>query len=94
MWFANAARRLVPYEFWFEFHRVPGWQELNSTDHTAIIDSMEAHDAEAAGSHMQNHFLATSKLLLEWLDSISFWDPERADPATAPPKNSRSTSLA
>lgn len=76
LWFTDAAKRLVPYEFWFEFHSVPGWQELNSTDHTPIIDSIEAHDAEGAGRHMQEHYFATSKLLLEWLDSISFWDPE------------------
>ena len=24
-WFAHAARRLVPYDFSFEFHRIPGW---------------------------------------------------------------------
>ncbi len=76
-WFTDAARRLVPYEFWFEFHHVPGWRELNSTDHTAIIDAIEAHDADEAGGLMKEHYDSTSVLLLRWLDSISFWDPEK-----------------
>jgi DNA-binding GntR family transcriptional regulator len=75
-WFTDAARRLIPYEFWFEFHTVPGWQELNSTDHTEIIDAIEAHDPDAAGEAMRQHYIATSKLLLSWLDSIDFWDPD------------------
>jgi DNA-binding GntR family transcriptional regulator len=76
LWFSDAARRLVPYEFWLEFHSVPGWQALNSTDHTAVVDSVEAREPEAAGFYMREHYFATSKLLLEWLDSISFWSSE------------------
>ena len=77
-WFTDAARRLIPYEFWFEFYSVPGWQELNSTDHTPIIAAIEAHDQDAAGEAMRQHYIETSKLLLKWLDSINFWDPEKA----------------
>lgn len=80
-WFTDAARRLVPYEFWFEFHSVPGWQQLNSTDHTAIIDAIEAHDADAAGEGMKQHYIETSKLLIQWLETINFWDPEKGDTA-------------
>ena len=82
-WFTDAARRLIPYEFWFEFYSVPGWLELNSTDHTAIIDAIEAHDADAAGEAMRQHYVDTSRLLLNWLDSINFWDPEK-DPRSEP----------
>lgn len=82
-WFTDAARRLIPYEFWSEFHTVPGWQELNSTDHTAIIDAIEAHDVEAAGEAMKQHYVETSKLLLDWLDSINFWDVEKSPAASA-----------
>jgi DNA-binding GntR family transcriptional regulator len=82
-WFTDAARRLVPYEFWFEFYSVPGWQELNSTDHTAIIDAIEAHNPEAAGEAMKQHYVETSKLLLKWLDSINFWDPEKTSAVSA-----------
>ena len=27
---------------------------------------------------MRQHYIDTSKLLLNWLDSINFWDPEKA----------------
>jgi DNA-binding GntR family transcriptional regulator len=76
-WFAEAARRLVPYEFWDRINTVPGWMEINAHDHTEIIDAIEAHDPAAAELHMKQHYYDTSKVLLDWLDSISFWDSKR-----------------
>src|SRR6201992_4324376 len=89
-WFTDAARRLIPYEFWFEFYSVPGWQELNSTDHTAIIDAIEAHDADAAGEAMRQHYVDTSRLLLNWLGSINFWgaaEEPRSEPQLVDRRN-------
>jgi hypothetical protein len=31
---------------------------------------------------MKQHYVATSKLLLRWLDSIDFWDPEKTPAAS------------
>ena len=77
-WFSEAARRLVPYEFWDQIVTIPGWMEINAHDHTEIIDAIEAHDPAAAERHMKEHYYDTSKVLLDWLDSISFWDAGRA----------------
>lgn len=77
-WFADAARRLVPYEFWDRINTVPGWTDINTDDHTEIIDAIEAHDPATAERHMKQHYYDTSKVLLDWLDTISFWDPESA----------------
>lgn len=73
-WFADAARRHVPLEFWFSFDRVPGWRALNRTAHTPIIDCIVAGDAEGARESTKQHFIDTGNLLMQCLDSISFWD--------------------
>jgi DNA-binding GntR family transcriptional regulator len=83
VWFTDAARRLIPLEFWFSFDTVPGWRALNRTAHTSIIDCMVRGDAEGARAASRQHFIATGNLLLEWLDSISFWTLGDTPPAMA-----------
>jgi len=84
-WFADAARRLVPLEFWFSFDRVPGWRALNRTAHTPIVDCIVAGDADGAREATRQHFIDTGNLLLLWLDSISFWDLSSEEiPPTSP----------
>ena len=73
VWFTDAARRLIPLEFWFSFDTVPGWRALNRTAHTQMIDCMVRGDAAGARDASRQHFIDTGNLLLEWLDSISFW---------------------
>lgn len=75
-WFADAARRLVPYEFWDRINTVPGWMDVNSMDHTEIVDAIAGHDPVAAERHMREHLYDTSKVLLDWLDTIAFWNPD------------------
>ncbi|MBC7724242.1 MAG: GntR family transcriptional regulator [Burkholderiaceae bacterium] len=73
LWFADSARRLVPLQFDSAFHAIPGWEQVNRLGHTAIIDRIEAGDSDGARSLMRDHILATCRLLLAWLDSLSFW---------------------
>jgi DNA-binding GntR family transcriptional regulator len=73
VWFAEAARRLIPLRFPDSFHDVPGWAEVNRTQHAPIIDAIAAHDTKAAGEGMAAHLRQTGDLLLEWLDSMDFW---------------------
>lgn len=76
-WFAQAASRLVPLRFPENFHMVPGWSEVNRTEHAPIIDKIAAGDVEGARSGMASHFRGTGELLMRWLDSLEFWsEPE------------------
>lgn len=76
LWFADAARRLVPLQFDSAFHSVPGWAEINRLGHTAIIDCIDRGDASGARKLMHEHFESTCDLLVKWLDSLSFWESE------------------
>lgn len=73
VWFAEAARRLIPLRFPDSFQDVPGWAEVNRTQHGPIIDAIAAHDTKAAGEGMAAHLRHTGDLLLRWLDSMGFW---------------------
>lgn len=81
VWFAEAARRLIPLRFPDSFHEVPGWAEVNRTQHGPIIDAIAAHDTKAAGEGMTAHLRETGNLLLRWLDSMEFWAPAALAPA-------------
>ncbi|PKW16515.1 GntR family transcriptional regulator [Saccharopolyspora spinosa] len=76
-WFVQSASRLVPLQFPENFHVVPGWSEVNRTQHTALIDAIAEGDVEAARSGTAAHFQDTGNLLMQWLDSLEFWsEPE------------------
>lgn len=77
-WFAVAASRLVPLRFPENFHVVPGWPEINRTQHTHLIDTIAAGDVAAARQGMAEHFRGTGELLLKWLDSLEFWSGPEA----------------
>jgi DNA-binding GntR family transcriptional regulator len=76
VWFAQAAMRLVPLDFSEIFNSVHGWSDVNRYGHTAIIDAIEAHDAERASELMAGHFRATGDLLIAELGSKGFWAAE------------------
>ena len=79
-WFTGAASRLVPLRFPENFHVVPGWSEVNRTQHAHLITAIAAGDVAAARLGMAEHFRSTGELLMGWLDSIEFWsDPDGAD---------------
>jgi DNA-binding GntR family transcriptional regulator len=69
-WFVVAASRFVPRLFWAT---IPGWSELNRSGHDAVIDRVEQGDADGARAAMEEHIGRARSLLLDWLDSISFW---------------------
>ena len=73
VWFAEAARRLIPLRFPDRFQDVPGWAEVNRTEHGPIIDAIAAHDTKVAGESMAAHLRHTGNLLIQWLDSMGFW---------------------
>jgi DNA-binding GntR family transcriptional regulator len=76
-WFSAAASRLIPLRFPETFHVVPGWSEVNRTQHAHLIDAIAAGDVEAARQGMRAHFMGTGELLMQWLDSLDFWsEPE------------------
>jgi DNA-binding GntR family transcriptional regulator len=81
VWFAEAARRLIPLRFPDSFHDVPGWAEVNRTEHGPIIDAIAAHDTKSAGEGMAAHLRETGNLLLRWLDSMDFWAPPEGSSA-------------
>ncbi|MCE0762010.1 GntR family transcriptional regulator [Pseudonocardia kujensis] len=72
-WFARAASRLVPLQFPENFHVVPGWSEVNRTQHTPLIDALAAGDVEVARANTAAHFRGTGELLMRWLESLDFW---------------------
>lgn len=69
-WFVVAASRFVPRQFW---GTIPGWREHNRTGHKQVIDALEQQDPEAARLAMSKHIRDARTLLLNRLDSISFW---------------------
>lgn len=81
-WFARAASRLVPLQFPENFHVVPGWSEVNRTEHGPLINALAAGDVEVSRSKTAAHFRGTGELLMRWLDSLSFW--EEPDDLVAP----------
>ncbi|MEO5318187.1 GntR family transcriptional regulator [Arthrobacter sp. CC3] len=83
LWFAEAARRLVPLQFDSSFHSVPGWAEINRFGHSAVIDRIESGDASGARTLMFDHFQSTCNLLVTWLDGLDFWELE-SSPASPP----------
>lgn len=84
-WFARAASRLVPLQFPENFHLVPGWSEVNRTQHGPLIDALAAGDVEASRSGTAAHFRGTGELLMRWLDSLAFWEePEDLAPPRGP----------
>jgi DNA-binding GntR family transcriptional regulator len=73
-WFAESAKRLVPFGLWSSLDQVPGWYECNKIAHGPIIECIAAGDAGGAGAAVREHFRVTCAILLSWLDSITFWD--------------------
>jgi DNA-binding GntR family transcriptional regulator len=71
VWFVAAASRFVPRRYWAT---IPGWSDFNRAAHGPIIDLVAAGDAEGARVAMRSHIWQARKLLLEWLDSIRFWE--------------------
>jgi DNA-binding GntR family transcriptional regulator len=69
-WYVAASSAFVPRPFW---PTIPGWSEHNRLGHRAIINQLEYRDADGARSLMATHIQESCLLLLEWLDSISFW---------------------
>lgn len=77
-WFARAASRLVPLQFPENFHVVPGWSEVNRTQHAPLIDALAAGDVAASRDGTAAHFRGTGELLMRWLDALEFWgEPDR-----------------
>ena len=74
VWFVRSASRFVPRRFW---GMIPGWLEHNRAGHAPVIDALEAHDAEAARAAMAAHIDNAGRLLLQHLESISFWSVEQ-----------------
>jgi DNA-binding GntR family transcriptional regulator len=72
-WFVDAASRFVPRRFWAT---IPGWWEHNHDGHTAIVDAIEARDAEKARALMSEHLDRARDFLITHLDSIHFWDAD------------------
>ena len=69
-WYVGASSTLVPRRFW---PTIPGWTEHNRIGHRAIINQLEHRDPDGARSLMANHIQESADLLMQWLDSISFW---------------------
>lgn len=84
-WFARAASRLVPLQFPENFHVVPGWAEVNRTQHEPIIAALAAGDVNAARERAAAHFRGTGDLLMRWLDSLEFWGEPEAPQAPRSP---------
>lgn len=63
----------MPLQFPENFHVVPGWSEVNRTQHAPLIEAIAAGDAGAARTGTAAHFRGTGELLMRWLDSLGFW---------------------
>jgi DNA-binding GntR family transcriptional regulator len=72
-WFVMASSRFVPRRFW---GTIPGWREHNRNGHSAILEALDNHDADASRAAMEEHIAAASDLLLAHLDSVAFWPLE------------------
>jgi DNA-binding GntR family transcriptional regulator len=76
--FVTAASRFVPRRYWTT---IPGWRELNRSEHGPIIDAIERGDSERAGELMSAHITAAGQLLLAHLDAVGFWNTVSGDSA-------------
>ena len=77
-WFVEAARRLAPFQIPSTFYQVPNWFEENRTAHGPIIEAIARGDSDFARREMFAHLERTGEMLLNWLDSMSFWSDAAA----------------
>jgi DNA-binding GntR family transcriptional regulator len=75
-WFVEAGRRVAPFRVADSFEQVPGWDEMNRTQHRPIIDAIEAGDVEAARTAGRVHIETAGRLLIDWLDRLEFWSAD------------------
>lgn len=78
-WFVDAARRVAPFRVADSFQRVPGWVEMNRTQHRPIIDAIGAGDPDEARRRAQHHLETAGRLLVAWLGRLEFWPDARLD---------------
>ena len=78
-WFVEAARRVAPFRVADSFEQVPGWAEINRTQHAPIIDEIDRRDPEAARAAARLHLETAGRLLIAWLDQLDFWHGEAQD---------------
>jgi DNA-binding GntR family transcriptional regulator len=76
VWFVRSASRIVPRRFW---GMIPGWLEHNRSGHAPVIAALEAHDVDGARAAMGAHIAHAGELLLNHLDSISYWSGGQPD---------------
>jgi DNA-binding GntR family transcriptional regulator len=81
-WFVEASRRVVPFRVADSFEQVPGWAEINRTQHAPIVDAIERRDSAAARDASQLHLETAGRLLISWLDQLDFWGENREPTAS------------
>ncbi len=81
-WFVEAARRVAPFRIADSFEQVPGWADINRTQHSPIIDGIERRDPGAARTAARLHLETAGRLLVAWLDQLDFWRDDE-EPALA-----------
>jgi DNA-binding GntR family transcriptional regulator len=64
-WFLRAATRYVPRRF---YETIPGWNEATRDRHGAIIDALEARNANQARRLMEQHVIEAGRLVREHLE--------------------------
>ncbi len=81
-WFLRVTTRYVPRSF---HEAVPGWTQASATEHPAILDAMERHQAERARELMSAHVSRAGRLVMTYLESRGLWGSKPGASATALP---------
>jgi DNA-binding GntR family transcriptional regulator len=65
IWLLGLVTRYVPRQF---YSAIPGWPQATMDDHAELLDSIKAHDPEAARAAMQEHIVHSGELLAAHFD--------------------------
>lgn len=65
IWLLGLVTRYVPRQF---YSAIPGWPQATMDDHAELLNSIRAHDPEAARAAMQEHIVHSGELLAAHFD--------------------------
>ncbi|HET7140382.1 MAG TPA: GntR family transcriptional regulator [Arthrobacter sp.] len=65
IWLLGLVTRYVPRQF---YSAIPGWPQATMDDHAELLNSIKAHDPEAARAAMQEHIVHSGELLAAHFD--------------------------
>ena len=80
--FLAATTRYVPRHF---YAQIAGWMEASATEHDPILDALQRGDPAAARTLTEEHIRRAGVLLVDYLETKSFWTSHGGPVSHHPP---------